>query len=1630
MPQRSTICNHPSGCRTASQRRLLHQRWESYRNPNSNVFVNHFAFKGDIYDENIQQNLPLGEFERMTKEHINEYGPVQAYNNTQYKRVMIDRMECVAKDRFLGQHLMDVINNNENENEAHFNSLVDHNYSRQQAENLSYKDLNRFNPASYTNCQNNNNYQRLEQSRFIGTTHNFTSAKPTIGKQNIRRSVPSFTANREIKSTLVQQSSLLQSALKDVMTNNTAAFNEDENANVYSQRQQHKVKPFIKEPPSSERFDDDVVQIINPGRNIAMNSYTKVGQNQQQDVNSNKSLTKKSSSCFKLDLSQKNRQITVSKSDQCFMVKPCGIQNIIISPRKNWNVPVNLTATGVNEQDSVLNFTDSDNCHCEFQQWKDITSHQSPEAERNLSCHEFQQSIDTTLRQCPEDERNLSCHEFQQPIHRNCHQCPAAEINMNLPDSPLEKSHCNNDANTIVPCGNVVHNRQYIDCKIGQEKIQNINSECLQRSQKYCCESQREISNNVTRQNVEEQICSLDKKKSFEGSKFVQVLSGFLKTILSESRKNTDITSSQNREKISSDDIISTENCIQDCGHSVQLVKSTANCSIDSIVSSEINEENFSQSEVRLSNGEIESSSSSLVLEYSNVPKKMDKDKNLDETIKASEKCFLEETTSIQNMTINSLSKGQAEKKENYVSRSVTAKNNADKTTENINVYTLPSESTENNVHALLSESTKKVYFPLLSESTENNVRALLSESTEKINVASLPSESTENMNVDPLLSESMEGNVIYALPSTSNLPQTDTTENGILQNEKQLENDNVVQNENRKKMDLLNDTDPSLLLTENRKKENIKRNVKRRRKKESLADCQLMVEAMQFLCRGKSIDNSKNMKIDCFMEEPISTRQKSSAKKCIEKRMVKKLGRTSYVEKLKEKQRQDKFPSNSQKKKGCLSKNGTKCDVFCDDDTSGRNGNDSGTDMSGKNGNNYDNRNDAGLEINMNQSVINDTQDTEKLFDEPLCCTQTETESELKTLNNIHFIDQIVNANGEENELHSGNQTKNEEQIPSSVSADVASIKDNFVTSALVQSTLIEEKSSGVMKVQNITSCLSVDQDADTSPIVRKPCWKTDNSSGKWPIPILDRLNLDLSSKRQEMVTMLSEKLCVNQPDIIHKDHFASISPQSETNSFDTYEWNSGVDTVVQDSSNEVRGVVIDVTPSAAKKLRKGKTLKLSYLSQGGDVSVPVTRSKAKQLQKESKIKQQKTDVNVTSKKYELAKECSENRNDDVVEKNCSQIEEKKSDSSSTNSTSGESKKRALKRKQYDKVGNKSKEKIHAICNSSNESMELDSGDQLNLDKSKILEKTISEINVENNNVTMATKKTPKRKLEFDKETDYLEIDIGENMNHQNIIGKKFKRSCSTNNTGDSIEIVQSKQIAKRKLYPDNETGKHKVNKTEASNVKLSKSETDSVDKRNQVISKSKKKTKSNRNAEDVIEPIPCDQIDKSCSRSSESQLNRKGRKIQNSSNKNSKLIINSSTKSGKKKLETKLKSWKKMSGLKMTKSSMATNTSNNGKVQFHLVTEPAEQKIVKLKTEALNKFYAVETCGYCHMTVPSRHSINHVQIHHPYRCAKCRLLFSTKVSILKMRSGQLYIVVEYQCLTLQKFLKIPLID
>jgi hypothetical protein len=37
---------------------------------------------------------------------------------------------------------------------------------------------------------------------------------------------------------------------------------------------------------------------------------------------------------------------------------------------------------------------------------------------------------------------------------------------------------------------------------------------------------------------------------------------------------------------------------------------------------------------VRLLNGGIESSSSSLVLEYSKVPKKMDKDKNLDETKK------------------------------------------------------------------------------------------------------------------------------------------------------------------------------------------------------------------------------------------------------------------------------------------------------------------------------------------------------------------------------------------------------------------------------------------------------------------------------------------------------------------------------------------------------------------------------------------------------------------------------------------------------------------------------------------------------------------------------------------------------------------------------------------------------------------------------------------------------------------------------------------------------------------------------------------------------------------------------------------------------------------------------------
>jgi hypothetical protein len=109
-----------------------------------------------------------------------------------------------------------------------------------------------------------------------------------------------------------------------------------------------------------------------------------------------------------------------------------------------------------------------------------------------------------------------------------------------------------------------------------------------------------------------------------------------------------------------------------------------------------------------------------------------------------------------------------------------------------------------------------------------------------------------------------------------------------------------------------------------------------------------------------------------------------------------------------------------------------------------------------------------------------------------------------------------------------------------------------------------------------------------------------------------------------------------------------------------------------------------------------------------------------------------------------------------------------------------------------------------------------------------------------------------------------------------------------------------------------------------------------------------------------------------------SESQLNRKGRKIQNSSNKN-------------KKLETKLKSWKKMSELKMTKSSMATNTSNNGKDQFHLVTEPAEQKIVKPKTEALKK------CGCCY----SRHFLPRFQFSFKFFILVATVLYLSSFSI-----------------------------
>jgi hypothetical protein len=106
--------------------------------------------------------------------------------------------------------------------------------------------------------------------------------------------------------------------------------------------------------------------------------------------------------------------------------------------------------------------------------------------------------------------------------------------------------------------------------------------------------------------------------------------------------------------------------------------------------------------------------------------------------------------------------------------------------------------------------------------------------------------------------------------------------------------------------------------------------------------------------------------------------------------------------------------------------------------------------------------------------------------------------------------------------------------------------------------------------------------------------------------------------------------------------------------------------------------------------------------------------------------------------------------------------------------------KKRLCRRKQkFGKEANEPKEKI---CNTNNEH-EIDDGDQTNLDKSKTLKMTKSKAKAKNDTETMATRKTVKRKLAFDKETDEFENDII----------KKRSRSMKINK--DANEIVQCKQ-------------------------------------------------------------------------------------------------------------------------------------------------------------------------------------------------------------------------------------------
>ncbi|XP_063442806.1 uncharacterized protein LOC134723097 [Mytilus trossulus] len=440
---------------------------------------------------------------------------------------------------------------------------------------------------------------------------------------------------------------------------------------------------------------------------------------------------------------------------------------------------------------------------------------------------------------------------------------------------------------------------------------------------------------------------------------------------------------------------------------------------------------------------------------------------------------------------------------------------------------------------------------------------------------------------------------------------------------------------------------------------------------------------------------------------------------------------------------------------------------------------------------------------------------------------------------------------------------------------------------------------------------------DSDTIPLVVKTVVE-EKTPGKWLIPILERLNIDISKGRL-VVTKTAQKLCIKTGTLIK----STCSYSSQTSVVQGTEERNTINSPIDeqkssfhdsDSQNhddelDIENVNSSITKSIKRK--KGQNLsdnsmelrsqgttntkKWKKLKDGEDTSVPrITRNRALQVKK-------KPTINLP------------NKNGNLIKKKTS--------------------------------GKKVKETV-VMCPELNDiSME----NNINQSKESLCHKKTDSSNKKSKGI-----KGTKRKLEFDvreDETNENKEDICDNMDENQMITKPPE--------------TKKKKIPKcRKMLNKSSTKEEKSTENISPAAELPE--------------------QMNNLGDDVVSELD---------NQKESENGKKQKVKKNIMKKSSKKLLKS--------LSTpKTKSLKAISGAKSKKKTLA----NGNKVCFRLVTEPSEQKIVRLKAEALKKLYATKICAYCKQTVPSRQFKHHVKIHHPYRCAKCGLLFSNKVIIISL--------------------------